>query len=94
VAVLALTAAPSPARTTTRCGCGIATGESLLTLAGHTNSVNAVAVLAHGSRAPGSADNTLRLWDLTTGGTLRTLEGAIVTAVAVLADSNRALRLF
>jgi WD40 repeat protein len=53
-----------------------------------------VAVLADGSRAlSGSYDNTLRLWDLTTGATLRTLEGHTdwVSGVAVLADGSRAL---
>ena len=53
-----------------------------------------MAVLADGSRAlSGSCDNTLRLWDLATGETLRTLEGHTdwVTAVAVLADGSRAL---
>jgi WD40 repeat protein len=43
--------------------------------------------------ASGSSDNTLRLWDLATGETLRTLEGHTngVSAVAVLADGSRAL---
>jgi hypothetical protein len=53
-----------------------------------------LAVLADGSRAlSGSWDNTLRLWDLATGETLRTLEGhtSFVDAVAVLADGSRAL---
>jgi WD40 repeat protein len=53
-----------------------------------------VAVLADGSRAlSGSWDNTLRLWDLATGETLRTLQGHTrrVSAVAVPADGSRAL---
>jgi WD40 repeat protein len=41
-----------------------------------TKRVTAVAVLADGSRALSSSDDcTLRLWDLATGETLRTLEG-------------------
>ncbi len=51
-----------------------------------------MAVLADGRRAlSGSDDNTLRLWDLATGETLRTLEGHSdwVSAVAVLADGSR-----
>ena len=53
-----------------------------------------MAAFAVGRRAlSGSADHTLRLWDLATGETLRTLEGHTrgVSAVAVLADGSRAL---
>jgi WD40 repeat protein len=53
-----------------------------------------VAVLGDGSRALcGSFDNTLRLLDLASGETLRTLEGhtSRVSAVAVLGDGSRAL---
>ena len=53
-----------------------------------------MAFLPDGRRAlSGSEDNTLRLWDLATGETLRTLEGHTtwVIAVAVLADGSRAL---
>jgi WD40 repeat protein len=63
-------------------------------LTGHASMVSAVAVLADGSRSlSGSYDWTLRLWDLTTGETLRTLVGhtAPVQAVAMLADDSRAL---
>jgi WD40 repeat protein len=56
--------------------------------------VSAVAFLPDGRHAlSGSYDSTLRLWDLATGGTLRTLEGhsSGVNAVAMLADGTRAL---
>jgi WD40 repeat protein len=55
--------------------------------------VIAVAALADGSRAlSGSRDNTLRLWDLATGETLRTFQGHThwVTGVAVSSDGQRA----
>jgi WD40 repeat protein len=63
-------------------------------LVGHSDVVTAVAVLTDGRRAlSGSADDTLRLWDLDTGESLRTMEGHTnsITAVAVLDDGRRAL---
>jgi WD40 repeat protein len=62
-------------------------------LVGHTLPVSAVAVLLDGRRAvSGSADKTLRLWDLSSGATLCTLRGHIgyITSVAVLPDGLRA----
>ena len=63
-------------------------------LIGHTSAVCAVAFLPDGCRAlSGSGDYTLRLWDLATGQTLRTLEGhaGSVSAVVMMADGSRAL---
>ena len=60
-------------------------------LVGHRGMVSAVAFLPDGRRAlSGSYDNTLRLWDLETGETLRTFEGHTsgVSAVAVLGDGR------
>ena len=61
---------------------------------GHTSPVCAVAFLPDGCRAlSGSGDYTLRLWDLATGGTLRTLEGhtGSINAGAATTDGSRAL---
>ena len=63
-------------------------------LVGHSGTVDAVAFLPDGRRGlSGSADNTLRLCDLASGETLRTLEGhsAGVEAVALSVDGSRAL---
>ena len=63
-------------------------------MVGHKRAVCTVALFADGGRAlSGSFDDTLRLWDLATGETLRTFEGHLgpVTAVAVLADGRRAV---
>ena len=50
--------------------------QTLRTLKGHTNSVNAVAVTADGRRAvSASADQTLRLWDLKSGKEIATFTG-------------------
>jgi WD40 repeat protein len=61
---------------------------------GHTDSVSAVAVTADGCRAVSASwDQTLRLWDLESGQTIRPLEGhnSWVNAVAVMPDGRRAV---
>ena len=64
------------------------------TLAGHAGEVRSVAVSADGRLAlSGSADRTVKVWDLTSGQELRTLAGHAdgVNSVAVSADGRLAL---
>jgi hypothetical protein len=69
-------------------------GPLIRTLVGHTEGVHAVTMSADGRRAiSGSADNTLKLWDLESGAELMTLAGhsSEVNAVALTADGRRAV---
>ncbi|MEG4854677.1 WD40 repeat domain-containing protein [Microcoleus sp. B5-D4] len=66
----------------------------LRTLEGHSDSVNAVTVTADSKRAiSGSWDNTLKVWDLTTGKEKFTLKGHSdwVYVVGVSADGKRVI---
>ncbi|MDN7176989.1 hypothetical protein M0D69_02930 [Caballeronia sp. SEWSISQ10-4 2] len=62
------------------------------TLEGHTDTVSALAVLAHGRLASGSWDGTIRVWNPATGVCETTLEGHTkqVSALEVLADGRLA----
>ncbi|MGO8673736.1 MAG: hypothetical protein ACLQVD_20555 [Capsulimonadaceae bacterium] len=63
-------------------------------LEGHTGHVECVAVSPDGRFAvSGATDNTMRVWDLATGTTLRTLEGHsnYVYSVVISADGRRVL---
>ncbi len=70
-------------------------GPLIRTLEGNTSSVRTVAVTPDGRRAvSGSADGTLRLWDLESGQIIRAFEdqtGDSILAVAVTPDGRRAL---
>ncbi|MEY3401265.1 MAG: hypothetical protein RLZZ86_880 [Cyanobacteriota bacterium] len=69
-------------------------GRLLRTLTGHSNSVQAVAVTADGTRViSGSLDNTVKVWNLETGEEQFTLTGnsSWVRAVAVTADGTRVI---
>jgi WD40 repeat protein len=70
---------------------GGATGRELPALAGHAETVNAVAFGAAGVLASASNDRTIKLWDAATGRHLRTLEGhgGEVHALAFSADGAR-----
>ena len=66
----------------------------LVTLEGHTDSVNSVALSTDGFRAiSGSSDNTLRVWDLNSGQCIAILQdhAASVNSVALSADGFRAI---
>ena len=61
---------------------------------GHTNKINTVATSPDGRLAlSGSADNTLKLWDLNTGKEIRTFSGHVgsVLSVAISPDGRLAL---
>ncbi len=69
-------------------------GRLLRTLTGHTHSVNAVAITPDGKQAiSGSWDNSLKLWDLTTGTEVFSLTGHTrsVNAVAITPDGKQAI---
>ena len=51
-------------------------GECVQTLAGHAQSVRALAELPDGKLASGSWDQTVRVWDVASGSCLFTLVGA------------------
>lgn len=66
----------------------------LRTLEGHSDTIKSVSVTADGRRAvSGSADKTLKVWDLESGACVRTLEGHSewVTSVSVTPDGRRAV---
>ena len=64
--------------------------KSLFTLAGHTNWADALAVMPDGKLVSGSNDNTVRIWDTTSGACLLTLADHTdgVNALAVLPDGR------
>ena len=59
-------------------------------LCGHTDTVQALAVTADGKVISGSADKTLKVWNLDTGQCLKTLQGHtnVVAALTVIADGR------
>src|SRR5207244_10836988 len=57
----------------------------LVTLKGHSDAINAVAFSIDGKTlASGSSDNTVKLWDVSTGAELRTLKGHSNSVVPVI----------
>ena len=60
---------------------------------GHFNPITSVAFSPDGGRVLSGGDNTIKLWDVTTGALLRTFEGHFnrVTSVAFSPDGTRVL---
>ena len=67
-------------------------GAETARLEGHTGDVRAIVVLPDGRLASGSADNSIRLWDVATGAETARLEGHTgeVRAIVVLPDGRLA----
>ncbi|MGZ6330269.1 MAG: hypothetical protein ACXWM7_04595, partial [Parachlamydiaceae bacterium] len=66
--------------------------ECIHTLKGYTNPVFALTRLSDGTLASGSADNTIKVWDLQSGSCLKTLQGHTkpVNTLALLDNSTLA----
>ena len=60
------------------------------TLNGHTNVVFSLTVLQNGNLVSGSVDNTIKIWNQTTGALIQTLAGHTdgVDALTVLQNGN------
>jgi WD40 repeat protein len=69
----------------------LTTGKAILTLNGHSQKVNAIAISPNGKiLVSGSDDKTMRVWNLTTGKVIRKLEGHgdSVQALAISPNSK------
>lgn len=66
----------------------IASGQLLFTLCGHTDSVNAIKVIKPDFIASGSADTTIRLWNLNSDECMNILKGhkATITSLEYLSS--------
>ncbi len=66
-------------------------------LKGHTSPVEPIAILLNGFLASGSFDGTIRIWDLESGQTIKTLANncnppyCIIQSLAVLQDGSLAI---
>ena len=66
--------------------------ESLIQTKTHQNTVNSIIVTSNGRNAVScSADNTIKIWDVTTGQEIHTLQGhtAAVNAIAITSDDTK-----
>ena len=71
--------------------------ELVGTLQGHSNAVNCVSFSPDGTKvASGSNDNTVKLWDVTSGECLQTLEGHshFVKSVSFSPDGTKVCLLY
>jgi len=68
--------------------------KCIRTLLGHTNSVRSLAFNVDGSHlASGSEDNTIKIWDVSSGICLQTLDWVHVVGIYTIASSRDGLRL-
>lgn len=67
-------------------------GECASTRSGHTNGVYSLVCLPAGQLASGSEDNTIKLWDVSSGSSVTTLSGhtSVVVSLVVLPDGRLA----
>ena len=64
------------------------TSEKKFTLTGHTDTINAIAVLKDGNLVSGSSDFTLRLWNMTKFEQIKQIDTTQVFAITVLQNGT------
>ena len=59
-------------------------GETMMTLHGHTSSVNCVIQLTDGRLVTGGKDSSIKIWDTISGSCLMTLQGHTKSVVSLI----------